>query len=185
MVKSLMKKIAWLILCSVSLFSYAETTVRFSGEITPRSINSLLTKIADKLKADPVVNVELSSGGGEIHAALDFVKGVQRLDGTVNTVVKSSCESACTIMFTGGHERLARSSAQFGFHAPAIASRVPRGVSRKAVLQRAKERWMDAIGAVDGRAVSLIESREMLDDEEMSFLRGRELTSGYVTRIIR
>lgn len=180
-----MKKIAWLILCSLSLLSHAETTVRFGGAINPRSINSLISKITTELRKDPVVNVELSSGGGEINAALDFVNRVRRLNGTVNTVVHSSCESACTIMYTAGYERLASSHASFGFHAPAIASRVPRGVSREAVLQRAKDRWMSAIGAVDGRAVYLIESRGMLDDEEMSYLRARDLTSGYVTRIIR
>jgi hypothetical protein len=185
MVKSLMKKIAWLILCSVSLFSHADTTVRFGGYINQRSINSLIAKVSKALDKDPVVTVELSSDGGEISAAFDFVRRAQGLGGTVNTLVRSSCESACTIMFTGGQERLARSSAQFGFHAPAIASRVPRGVSREAVLKRARDRWMDAIAAVDGQAVSLIESRGMLNDEEMSYLRGRDLTTGYVTRIIR
>lgn len=185
MLESCMKKIAWLILSSLSLLSYADTTVRFGGDINPRSINSLITKISKELAKDSVVNVELSSGGGEINAALDFVNRVQRLNGTVNTVVHSSCESACTIMYTAGYERLASSAASFGFHAPAIASRVPRGVSREAVLQRARERWMDAISRVDGRAVYLIESRGMLDDEEMSYLRARDLTSGYVTRIIR
>ncbi len=185
MLESSMKKIAWIILCSLSFLSYAETTIRFGGDITPRSINSLITKISKELAKDSVVNVELSSGGGEIGAALDFVNRVQRLNGTVNTVVNSSCESACTIMFTAGYERRASSFAQFGFHAPAIASRVPRGMSREVVLQRAKDRWMGAIARVDGRAVYLIESRRMLDDENMSYLRARDLTSGYVTRIMR
>jgi hypothetical protein len=185
MIESHMKKIAWLILCSVSLFSYAETTVRFGGYISPSSINSLIMQISNALQKDSVVNVELSSNGGEISAALNFVRRVPGLGGTVNTVVYSSCESACTIMFTGGQERLARSSAQFGFHAPAIAGHVPRGVSREDVLQYARDRWMDAIGAVDGQAVRLIESRGMLNDEEMSYLRGSDLTTGYVTRLVR
>jgi hypothetical protein len=185
MVEGFMKKIAWLILCSVSLFSHADTTVRFGGYISPSSINSLLSKVSKALETDSVVTVELSSSGGEIAAALSFVQRAAGLGGTVNTFVRSSCESACTIMFTGGVERLATSSAQFGFHAPAIASRVPDGVSREAVLQHARDRWMDAIGAVDGQAVRLIESRGMLNDEEMSYLRGRDLTTGYVTRLVR
>jgi hypothetical protein len=185
MLESGMKNFACLLLCVFSLSSHADTTVRFDDDITSRSMNSLLSKISKALEKDSVVTVELSSGGGEIGAALDFVNRAQRMNGTVNTLVNSSCESACTILFTAGLERLASSSAQFGFHAPEIASRVPRGVSREEVLQRAKDRWMEAIGRVDGRAVYLIESRGMLDNESMSYLRARDLTSGYVTRIIR
>jgi hypothetical protein len=183
------------LLLSFSLSALAAQTVSFGGDITPTSMTNLLKKIdkaivkdAKKNPAQQIITIRLSSGGGNIYSALRFVREVEsRNQGsvTINTQVRSSCESACTILYTAGHNRQATRNARFGFHSPKIESRVPRDRSRDEIMQKAKDDWMDAVGAVDPGLVGEILRRRMLEDEDMTYFRGHEAVSGYVTEIVR
>ncbi len=185
-----MRKLSLLILFSFSTQAFAASHVSFWNDITPASLSSLvknIEKAALKIKADQerVVVIDLTSGGGDLYAAFKFVSDTpaleERLGIEIDTRVTSTCESACTVLYTAGRKRLARRGASFGFHSPAIASRVPRGVSRSAVLESARARWMAAITKVDPALAYEIDRRNLLMDEEMTYLSGRSLDGGYVT----
>jgi len=179
----------------LTLSALAAETVSFGGDITPSSMSSLLKKIdkaiakeAKRGNVQQVVTLRLSSGGGNIYSALNFVREVDRRNQgpvIINTLVRSSCESACTILYTAGMHRQATRGARFGFHSPKIESRVPRNRSAADIMQKAKDDWMDAVGAVDPSLVHEILRRDMLEESDMTYVRGQDATTGYVTEIVR
>lgn len=185
-----MRNLSLAFLFSLSLPALAASHVSFWQEITPDSMNKLvrnIEKATSKLKPtdERVIVIDLSSGGGNLYAAFKFVNDTPALESRlgieIDTRVSSTCESACTVLYTAGRKRLARRGASFGFHSPAIASRVPRGVSRSAVLESARARWLAAISRVDAALAYEIDRRNLLMDEEMSYVSGRSLDGGYVT----
>ncbi len=168
----------------------AASHVSFRRDITPATLSSLvkdIEKASLKIKPDQerVVVIDLSSGGGDLNAAFKFVNETPvleaRLGIEIDTRVTSTCESACTVLYTAGRKRIARKGASFGFHSPAIASRVPRGISRSAILEYARTRWLAAVTKVDPALAYEIDRRNLLNDEEMTYLSGRTLDGGYVT----
>jgi hypothetical protein len=175
-----------------SLSALAVEKVEFTGEITEKSLAKLQEKITKKAAkipagADRTILLDLQSGGGNLFATLKFVAGIpglsKALNVVINTRVKSDCESSCTVLFTAGTERLARKWAKFGFHSPKIASKLPPGLSKQQVLDNARTRWYDAIGAVDMQLASDLQRHNYLMHAEMSFYRGNELLHGYVTQL--
>lgn len=185
-----MKNLILAMLILLPTFAFAEVRVSFWSEITPRSLASLEKKILKAVRKmkegeDRSVVVDLSSGGGNLFATMRFITHMKQTAATLkfslHTRVKSSCESACTVLYTMGEERRASKRAQFGFHSPKVESRLPRGVSRKEVLEHARARWIGAIAAVDPLLASELELRKYLFDEEMAYLEASELLSGYVT----
>lgn len=184
-----------LLALSLLLISYAQAarSVHFGKQITPQSMRSLIKNIEKnirklKLTEERVIIIELSSGGGNIQEALRFVDDVARLSQLhgvqINTRVNySSCESACTILFTAGELRMAGPKSRFGFHSPAIESRLPRDRSREQVLTWARVIWLNAISKVDAQAAYMIQSSNYLLEEEMRFFNGRELSTGYVNKL--
>ncbi len=170
--------------------AFSEVPVNFSDEITPRTLSRLesnIRKAAGKMKAgdERRIVIDLSSGGGNLYAALSFVRRINQISGGSNVVidtrVRSSCESSCTILFTAGNQRRAGRGATFGFHSPAIGSRVPRGMNREMIIEEARRVWLEAIGAVDPGLSFTLERRRMLLRDEMTFLSRSSLTGGYVT----
>lgn len=180
-----------LLLSSVKAFS--QEKVSFRGEITPRSLSALEGRIAKALKKirpdrSRTIRIELNSGGGNLYATLDFISRMRSFSREnqvrLQTYVSSSCESSCTVLFTLGEDRIAKNRARFGFHSPAIESRLPRGVRADDVLSRARARWISAISAVDPVLAEDVLRREYLEDADMSYYRGRDLLTGYVSEII-
>lgn len=173
---------------------FAQTSVSFSGKIDEYSLQGLerrIIKAISKIKPDKprVIVINLDSGGGDLQKANRFVQTARSLEVThnvtINTKVSSwaSCESACTVLFTAGTERLAGHRASFGFHTPKVESRLPRGVKEEEILTMARRLWINAIARVDHQVASLVESRGYLFDEEMQYLEADQLDTGYVTAI--
>ncbi len=84
---------------------------RLSGAITPSSPRLL----QQYLQQHPdLTTLILSSTGGNIFAARAMANAI-KVRG-INTHVNDQCFSACTLIFIGGKQRSANSSAQLGFH---------------------------------------------------------------------
>ncbi len=188
-----------LLFLSISLFlssvALAETRVSFSRDITPSTLRNLEKDIVKAIKRMdpqdyPEVFIDLSSAGGDLNAAIRFVDRVSSLSSQhrvqIHTrVLYGSCDSACTVLFTAGSRRIARSNSSFGFHSPQIASRVPRGTNRGEILDRARVRWVDAISRVDSRLASELERGGFLQGENMRYFSGRDVYTGYVNELQR
>lgn len=188
-------RITFLILAVLfSISAYSQVEVSFSGEISPKTLAKLqanIEKAVTKIKKDAprVVVLVLDSGGGNLYATLNFVDSMKekasKLNVSLHTRVRSSCESSCTVLFTLGEKRMAGRWSKFGFHSPAVASKLPRGIRRADVIEEARDRWLEAISKVDPKLSLEVESRALLLDDEMSYLSGRELLSGYVTNLVK
>ncbi len=185
-----MRNIIFILALLTTQSALAEVKVSFRDDITPRSLLKLeenIKKAALKIKEgeERKVVIDLESGGGNLYAALSFVRRINDISATNNVVidtrVRGSCESSCTVLFTAGNQRRAGRGAQFGFHSPAIASKVPRGMNRITILENARRVWLEAISIVDPTLAGTLINRKMLMDDEMLYLSRSELETGYVT----
>lgn len=147
-----------------------------------------ITKIASEISLDMPreIIVLLDSGGGDLEAANDFVTTARQLSERHNVkihtqVKRGSCESACTVLFTAGDERIASRRASFGFHTPGIKGKVPGHTSRSEILAKGRKLWIDAIARVDYQFALMIETKRFLFHEEFSYVWARELNTGYIT----
>ena len=182
------------ILFLLPLMALAEEKIYFSGEITPKSLSHLEQKVLKAAASfkdgeERVIVIEMNSGGGNLFATLSFIEQIQKasvdLNFALHTRVRRACESSCTVLFTAGSVRQASRGAEFGFHSPAIASKVPRGMDRKSILRNARERWLGAVARVDIPLSYELDRRGYLLHDEMSYMSGKELNSGYVSELIR
>lgn len=173
-----------------SLTVQAEVKIRFNDQIDQVSLSRLeknVLKAAAKFKLDQdrTIVLNLNSGGGDLYKTLDFVSRMRQYEGTlgvkIHTRVTSSCESACTVLYTAGSVRRASRYAQFGFHSPAIASRVPRGMSRTQIIEHARDRWISAIQFVDAQLATDLMTKGLLLNDEMTYINAGHLLYGYVT----
>ncbi len=187
-----MKKTLLTLSLGFVLQAQAATSVRFSSTITSSSLSGLkndISRAANRLQENDerVIIIDLSSGGGDLQASLRFVGEVyslaSRLGVQIDTRVTSSCESACTILYTAGQNRLASRSAQFGFHSPKIESRIPSGMNRADLLDRFRRDWLNAIGRVDGGLAYQLEDRGFLLRDDMQYISASRARGGYVTHI--
>lgn len=168
--------------------------IGFSSEITKSSMDRLIkdfNKAMTKNTERPlVINLDLGSGGGNVNEAIRVLNYIRQInttpDITINTRVGSwsSCESACTILYTAGKKRYAAERAQFGFHSPKFQSGDRQGVSVNDIENRYRKIWLDYIIQVDPVVANEIELKHYLMDEEMSYMSGRDLHTGYVTDLM-
>lgn len=176
----------------VSNIESSETLkVNFSGEITESSINRLIRKIDEAIEESDAsykeVVVNISSLGGDINQAIRAVKHMRSLnrrpDVAVHTKVSghTTCESACTILYTGGEKRYASHRTKFGFHSPTFRRGDRGGRSRAEIEEIFRSRWLSYISHVDQTAASTVASKRYLYDDDMSYMTGAELETGYVT----
>lgn len=179
----------------VAQFESTETLkVNFSGFISKSSIDRLFRMINRKIERSDAgfkeVVISLSSPGGDINQAARAVNLMRELsrrpDVAVHTRVSShrSCDSACTILYTGGEKRFAYSRSKFGFHSPKyeegeIGNRTPAQIE-----EIFRSRWISYISDVDQTAASAVASRRYLYDSDMSYMLGPELDTGYVTDLL-
>lgn len=171
-----------------------QAKINFSDEITPSSIDSLLKRInktIEKNKGNQIeITLNLGSGGGNINETIRAINVIRELNKdpliTINTKVSGwgSCESACTILYTAGEKRIASKNSQFGFHSPKFQSGDKQGMTRKEIEERYRRIWLGYISGVDANSATIIKDRRYLLDYEMSYMSGRDLTSGYVTDLI-
>jgi hypothetical protein len=190
-----MKIITLLLLCLlIPQTTHAVTVVGFSSKIRPSSIQRLtndITRAASRLRpgASREIVIHLSSEGGILREAARFVDTAREIEQTLNielnTKVTRSCDSACTVLFTAGTRRYARSSATFGFHAPKIESRLPRGVTAQQVMAAARNLWLGAIARVDLSFANQLEQGRYLYGEDMNEIQAGRVGYGYVTDFVR
>lgn len=193
----MINKIFFLILLLVSLNSYADVRVTFSGVVSKGSINSLIKKVEKAIKKQSndqakVITVSLNSPGGDIRQALRFVDYVQSLhdEGTaeVNTLLsatRKSCESSCTILFTAGLKRIAHPRASFGFHSPKYESGAPEGMSPEYIEGIFRSLWLDYVSRVDSGLADQLLTLGYLDTHKMNYIKAQDLYPGYVTDLTR
>src|SRR4029077_5021200 len=85
--------------------------IRVTGEIRP-GLSDALTEV---LQATPgVERLELESPGGSVSEGLALAELVEKH--SLDTVVKTYCASACTMIFVAGRERILNTGAELGFH---------------------------------------------------------------------
>jgi hypothetical protein len=85
--------------------------IRISGEIRP----GLADVLAEVLEATPgVERLELESPGGNVSEGLALAELVEKY--SLNTAVKTYCDSACTLVFVAGRERILAAGGELGFH---------------------------------------------------------------------
>ena len=168
--------------------------IKFSGEITKYSIDKLIKRINNSIdehaNEDINIIITLDSGGGNVNESLRAIREIRRLNRNpmiqIDTRVGTfnSCESSCTLLFTAGHKRMASERAKFGFHSPKFV-RGDRGeMTRDDVENHYREIWLKQIYNIDPVASTMIRDHEYLLDYDMSYVRARELTTGYVTDLI-
>ena len=111
---------AFVITLALLLSSAAHAaTIKFSGEISPDSMNKLVSKAAAAYgTGDRNITIEIDSDGGNLGAALNAVTKLKTYG--VNTSVKSNCASSCTALYTAGKVRSASGGAEFMFHAVSV-----------------------------------------------------------------
>ena len=168
--------------------------LHFSGVINKSSINRLIKRLDKIIKKNQGTNQEivltLNSGGGDINETIRAVKYMREL--SQNPLIKihtkvnsySDCESACTILFTGGAKRFASERSRFGFHSPKYEKGKLNGMTPKEVEERYRRIWLSYVAMVDQETANLVESRGYLLDQDMSYISGRNLNTGYVTDLL-
>lgn len=176
--------------------SYAahKAKLSFSSQIDKRSIDRLIKNILKEIQKKEGEAIELtlnlSSGGGEINETIRAVNFIRQMN--INPLIEihtkvsgwSSCESACTILYTAGKKRLAAERASFGFHSPKFQRGDRNGVSIAQIEDKYRKIWLQYVAMVDPAVATMLELNHYLQDEEMSYLSGRELHTGYVTDLL-
>jgi hypothetical protein len=85
--------------------------IHISGEIRP-GLSDALREVLDATPA--VERLELESPGGSVPEGLALAGLVEKY--SLNTAVKTYCDSACTLIFVAGNERVLEAGAELGFH---------------------------------------------------------------------
>jgi len=71
--------------------------------------------LEDLLQANPTIKrLELESPGGSVREGLALATLVEAY--SLDTAVKTYCDSACTLVFVAGRERILEPDAELGFH---------------------------------------------------------------------
>ena len=87
------------------------SSIRIDGEIDYATHAALIAM----LEADEAVStIELNSNGGLVYAARAIAKAVS--ERSMDTLVRHSCSSACTLIFAAGKQRRMIEDGRLGFH---------------------------------------------------------------------
>ena len=165
--------------------------ISFYGEITESTIDRLIKKINRALEDNQAeqkeIVINMDSNGGDINHAIRAVRHIRALNREPNIIIHTkvtshnSCESACTILYTAGEKRFASKRAKFGFHSPKFVRGEVDGMTRDDIEELFREKWLGYVKAIDQTAASTIDSNRYLYSDRMSYMRGEELETGYVT----
>lgn len=80
-----------------------KTIVEFNTKLKEKEIE--LLKIGVELGIEPVMNIYIQSGGGDVYAGLSAMDHIYNCRVHVNTVADGCVASAATFMLLGGHSR--------------------------------------------------------------------------------
>lgn len=166
-----------------------ESKVAHTGYISKENMILLKRKINREIlgaNGDLVkINILLNSLGGEIYWAYDMLKFIKKLNRDpqieISTEVRNSCESSCTIVFTGGENRYASKNAKFGFHKPILHSAPFHNMSKEEIEDMFRKLWVLSIRDVDPKLAVYLSENEYLKYQKMKYLGTRKLLTGYVT----
>lgn len=179
---------------SFTAFAKPQVKVTFTSQITKSSMDRLIKdfeKAMTKNEERPLtITLNLGSGGGDINQTIRVINYIRQInttpDITINTSVGSwsSCESACTLLYTAGKKRFAAERAQFGFHSPKFQKGDRGGLTIRQVEDHYRKVWLNYVAMVDPVVANEIQIRKFLMDDEMSYMSGRDLNTGYVTDLL-
>ena len=169
----------------------SESKVAHTGDITKKSMILLKKKINRKIaeaKGGPVkINILLNSLGGEIYWSYDMLKFIKKLNRdpkiVINTEVRNSCESSCTILFTGGKNRYASRGARFGFHKPTLHSAPFHNMTKGEIENMFRKIWVLSVRDVDPKVAIYLNKNEYFKYQQMKYLGASSLLTGYVTEV--
>lgn len=176
---------------------FAQDSIEFKGLINKNSVSRTIRRIGQSLEhqrtlPEKIIILKLDSTGGDIEQARRFVREIKRLnlepDISIHTMVSSrrkNCESACTIVFTAGKERLAHINSRFGFHSPRYQRGAPRGTNIQEIEEKYRSIWLSYIEPIDEHFAALIKGERWLYRDRMSYVNAQDAYPGYVTEIIR
>jgi hypothetical protein len=85
--------------------------IRISGEIRS-GLGDALTEVLEA--STGVERLELESPGGSVSEGITLAQLVEKY--SLNTAVKTYCDSACTLIFVAGRERILAAGGVLGFH---------------------------------------------------------------------
>jgi hypothetical protein len=165
-------------------------TIRFSDDVTPQSMNKLISRVAAAHQAgDRNITIELNSNGGNLGSALTAFAQIKRYG--ANTLVKRLCASSCTVLFAAGATRSASNSARFMFHAVHVEHIAKKlrynkkknvdGVTKDQVAEDYANRWLMAVRSASPALASQLERKHTLISGRETYFSGRALRKlGYV-----
>lgn len=165
-------------------------TIRFSDDVTPESMSSLIAKVASAYKGgDRNITVQLDSPGGNLGAALNAYAQLKSYG--VNTLVKNECASSCTVLFAAGKTRTASNGADFMFHAVHVEhidkklrydkKKNPNGTTPEKVALDYSNRWLAVVRDASPSLAALLQKNRTLIAGEDTDYSGRDLRKyGYV-----
>jgi len=117
--------------------------------------------------------IELRSEGGVVSAALDMAAVI--VDFEIDTVVRNSCESACTLVFLAGNNRTLERGGRLGFHSGSWSRRSMKGFYEGS---RESKGWIDEFAFA-----SWVYEEAMRDfNKELEFMISRGVDVGFVVR---
>lgn len=174
--------------------STSTSRVSFYGEITKSSIDRLIKKLDRAIRESETTNKEITvvidSGGGDINHSIRANRYIRNLNRNpniqVHTKVSSynSCESACTILYTAGEKRFAGERTKFGFHSPKFVRGHVDGYTNDDLEEHFRNVWLSYVSAIDQTAAAVIKEKRYLYDDDMSYMSGKNLSTGYVTDLL-
>lgn len=98
-----------------AIIKVVNNNIYFYGSISEKTIAEFNTKLKEKeiellkigieLGLEPVMNIYIQSGGGDVYAGLSAMDHIYNCRVHVNTVADGCVASAATFMLLGGHSR--------------------------------------------------------------------------------
>lgn len=178
-----------LALGAVFCFSaFAEKSIKFSGRINPSKVDRLLGSINRALgEGETDIMITLNSEGGNLGSAFKATRTIKRLNrggANIQTKVVRYCGSACTVMFTAGAKRWARTGARFMFHSPKVESGGLSKVEKRKIEARYRRTWLNSIRSVDYNTYQWLVDEGALESDRETTVSARRLATGYVSHFL-
>jgi ATP-dependent Clp endopeptidase proteolytic subunit ClpP len=98
-----------------------ESTIYFSNEINPKTIQEVLDSILKIYKKDPndEIVLHICCAGGDVSSSISFYDMIKLYNVNLTTIASGLCASSATTMFFAGKKKFASSYlTRFLFHEP-------------------------------------------------------------------
>ncbi|WP_207462337.1 hypothetical protein [Azospirillum sp. SYSU D00513] len=162
--------------------SFTKGGVFLGGSITAASLPVFAAKLAvSAVLADGPVIVSLNSVGGNLEAALRMATSLRWAEqlAFVRTFVPNdaTCQSACTVVFATGQDRIAGQSAVFMFHGVRWTGQNADHESAARLEYDLERRYFEALDAADPTLVEMLKARGVFDTVAPTFLSAEEVSA--------